>query len=63
MSVFDVAKWSEADIISSGEDIGVPLEHDDVKGVVEELALAFDADIGINWGTIHDAIRSYKEVE
>lgn len=58
--VFDVAKWSTADIehvmIEEGIELIGQSHIDFVEAVIEFLEEVFDASVGINWDVIRDAI-------
>lgn len=59
--IFDVAKWSESDIVGVMDGMGINLfdeEHDEfVKSVIDTLSDRFDASVGINWGVIELAVE------
>jgi len=59
--VFDVAKWSTADIEGIMDGQGIELtgqKHIDfVEAVIIDLEENFNAEYGINWGVIEDAVH------
>lgn len=63
--VFDVAKWSTADIEGVMQDKGIELTGQDhidfVEDVICFLDRYFDASVGINWDVIEDAVHDVNQ--
>lgn len=55
--------WWQEDFEQVAEDMGVQLSPDQVEGVMELVADRFDANIGINWQVLEDAIQWYMQGE
>jgi len=55
--------WWQEDFEQVAEDMGVQLSPDQVEGVMELIADRFDANIGINWQVLEDAIQWYMQGE
>lgn len=55
--------WWQEDFEQVAEDMGVQLSPDQVEGVMELIADRFDANIGINWQVLEDAIQWYLQGE
>jgi hypothetical protein len=59
--IFDVARWSTADIQGIMDGQGIELEGqaniDFIEAVIADLEKHFDAEYGINWGVIEDAVH------
>lgn len=58
---FDAAKWSTSDILTKIIEMNIKINTEDlplfIENVVNTLESNFDASIGINWGTIENAIQ------
>ena len=55
--------WWQEDFEQVAENMGVQLSPDQVEGVMELIADRFDANIGINWQVLEDAIQWYMQGE
>lgn len=66
--VFDVAKWSTADIESIMNDQGIKLKGkaktEFIDDVIQNLSDYFDASVGINWDVIDFSVSELaRELE
>lgn len=63
---FDVAEWSTRDILTKMIEMNIKINSEDlplfIKNVVNTLESNFDASIGVNWGTIENAIEEVNNV-
>jgi len=63
--VFDVARWSTADIQGIMDGQGIELEGqaniDFIEAVIADLKKHFNAEYGINWGVIEDAVHDVAQ--
>ncbi|MCP4914558.1 MAG: hypothetical protein GY909_15695 [Oligoflexia bacterium] len=58
---FDVARWTTTDIDCRINELEIGISEEEKEGfiesVIDNLEVAFDSSVGINWDTIDHAIR------
>jgi len=53
--------WSTSDIIHQGSEKEITITIDQAREIASDIENNHDADVGINWDVISDAIDSYFE--
>lgn len=48
--------WHANDVIGQAEDMGIGIEEDEAKDIMQDIVDDTDANIGINWNVIREQI-------
>jgi hypothetical protein len=52
--------WKDEDVKKCADDLDILLSEEDVKNIMSYLEDSFDANEGINWNVIENAIKYYQ---
>jgi len=58
---FIAVYWCKEDIIGAGVELDIELTEKEIDEVRQTIEFTFDAELGVSWDTVFNAVRELKE--